>query len=58
LLVWVSTQEAAQIVDPATHEEAQRPAEQTCPPLHVMPQPPQFAGSPMVGMQRPLHNVW
>jgi hypothetical protein len=53
-----STQELSQAVRPGEHSEEQTPALQASAPVHLTPQPPQFAGSALVGMQTPLQSDW
>jgi hypothetical protein len=58
LSVFRSTHVLPHALYPAGHEPAltQLPAEQTCAPVHVRPQPPQLLGSETVEMHTPPQN--
>jgi hypothetical protein len=45
-----------QSVRPGRHEVAQVPPEHAVAPVHGLPQPPQLAGSTLVGMHAPPQN--
>jgi hypothetical protein len=53
-----STQLPLQFDNVPGHVPVQVPETQTCPVVHTVLHPPQWAGSPEVGMHCPLHKVW
>jgi len=58
LSFWVSTHAPSHATVPGRQLDAHAPPEQTMPPWQVTPQPPQFIGSWLVGMQTPLQSAW
>jgi hypothetical protein len=51
-----STQLPAHASRPGRQPDEQAPPEHASMAAHVTPQPPQFFGSALVGMQTPLHD--
>jgi hypothetical protein len=58
LSVFVSTHCPPHAVSPVGHAPVQTPAEQTWAAVHLVPHPPQLAGSFTVGMHWPLQSDW